>query len=367
MPSRSPTDVPVPEWTSHWREIQPTLAKLRRSMATARTLPIKVMRVSQLDSDILDGELFEILKDQLWAGLSLVKPALKERFEPELLAVLNFVLFKFSVYDTGATYGAGLQNLKYRNEWKHGGALESVAKDAPLTQGQKIAYGVLTIGGQYAWSRANRYITARGWGELDESDTRNKIYRLLQTGEKYWKAFSLLNFLVFLWNGKYRTLIDRILAMRLVYAQKSMNRQVSFEFLNRQMVWHAFTEFLLFLVPLINIEKLKLRMMRTLLPKSYLVSSKGYDKMPENQCVICHDNASGAETGPVGQIPDYTVHNPYRTNCGHIFCYYCIQSKVAVFGDEWPCLRCGERVESIAKVMNKVDDPKSESLKLAGH
>lgn len=40
---------------------------------------------------------------------------------------------------------------------------------------------------------------------------------------------------------RFRTLIDRILGMRMVYAQKSLNRQVSFEFLNRQMVWHAFT------------------------------------------------------------------------------------------------------------------------------
>lgn len=119
--------------------------------------------------------------------------------------------------------------------------VESIAKDAPLTQTQKILYGLFTVGGQYAWTRANRYITSKGWGELDESDVRNKVYRVLQTGEKYWKAFSLINFLVFLWNGKYRTLIDRVLAMRLVYSKKSMNRQVSFEFLNRQMVWHAFT------------------------------------------------------------------------------------------------------------------------------
>lgn len=41
--------------------------------------------------------------------------------------------------------------------------------------------------------------------------------------------------------SRFRTLIDRILGMRMVYAQKSLNRQVSFEFLNRQMVWHAFT------------------------------------------------------------------------------------------------------------------------------
>lgn len=119
--------------------------------------------------------------------------------------------------------------------------MESIAKDAPLTKAQKISYGILTVGGQYAWTRISRIATNKGWGELEEDDIRNKIYKLLQYGEKYWKLFSLINFLVFLWNGKYRMLIDRLLSMRLVYSKKSMNRQVSFEFLNRQMVWHAFT------------------------------------------------------------------------------------------------------------------------------
>ncbi|KAL7321101.1 peroxisome assembly protein (Peroxin-2) [Mucor circinelloides] len=352
---RLPSQTTDTEWNSNWKEIQPALRKVRRSMASLRTSSLKVMRVSQLDSDILDIELVDILKEQLWSALSLFKPTIKENLEPELLAILNLVLFKLSIYDSSATYGAQLQNLKYRNEWKHSGAFESIAKDAPLTKTQKILYGLFTVGGQYAWTRANRYITSKGWGELDESDVRNKVYRVLQTGEKYWKAFSLINFLVFLWNGKYRTLIDRVLAMRLVYSKKSMNRQVSFEFLNRQMVWHAFTEFLLFLVPLINVEKLKMKLMRMLLPKSYLVSSKGYDKLPANQCAICHDTTS-TENVPVGQVQNFTVHNPYETNCGHHYCYYCIQSKLSVFGDEWPCLRCGEKVTDIHKHIELVED-----------
>ncbi|KAI9256656.1 hypothetical protein BDA99DRAFT_144321 [Phascolomyces articulosus] len=97
-------------------------------------------------------------------------------------------------------------------------------------------------------------------------------------------------------------------------------------------------------------------MMRTLLPKSYLVSSKGFDQLPSNQCAICHDNASSAESGPVGQVQDFTVHNPYETNCGHTYCYYCVQSKISIFGDEWPCLQCGERVETIHKLIEKVED-----------
>lgn len=40
---------------------------------------------------------------------------------------------------------------------------------------------------------------------------------------------------------RYRTLTDRALGMRLTYAQRTMSRNVSFEFLNRQLVWHAFT------------------------------------------------------------------------------------------------------------------------------
>lgn len=34
---------------------------------------------------------------------------------------LNLIMYKFSVYDMGATYGSQLQNLIYRNERKHSG------------------------------------------------------------------------------------------------------------------------------------------------------------------------------------------------------------------------------------------------------
>ncbi len=39
----------------------------------------------------------------------------------------------------------------------------------------------------------------------------------------------------------HRTLADRILGMRLVPSRKLVKRDVSYEFMNRQMVWHAFT------------------------------------------------------------------------------------------------------------------------------
>lgn len=52
---------------------------------------------------------------------------------------------------------------------------------------------------------------------------------------------SIINFLVFLVDGKYRSLLDRALRMRLVYIHPLTARAVSFEWMNRQLVWHGFT------------------------------------------------------------------------------------------------------------------------------
>lgn len=41
--------------------------------------------------------------------------------------------------------------------------------------------------------------------------------------------------------SRYRTIADRLLGLRLVPARLLTTRSVSYEFMNRQMVWHAFT------------------------------------------------------------------------------------------------------------------------------
>ncbi|KAF0501947.1 Pex12 amino terminal region-domain-containing protein [Gigaspora margarita] len=68
------------------------------------------MRASQIDL-----QLFGILKEQLWKTFSLFKSQFREAFEPELHAALQLVMYRFSIYESGALYDAQLQNLKYRN------------------------------------------------------------------------------------------------------------------------------------------------------------------------------------------------------------------------------------------------------------
>ncbi|KAF8929973.1 Vacuolar protein sorting-associated protein 41 [Haplosporangium bisporale] len=348
------TSPQTPFWEPDWKSVQAPLSALRRQLASFPSPPLRIMKVSQLDAELLDDELLETMKEQLWSAFALFKPTFKDKFKPELTLALNLIMYKFSVYDMGATYGSQLQNLVYRNERKHSGGLQSTATDAHLTKTQKIVYGVVTVGGQYVMERVNGIVTEQGWGELPEDNIKRKAWNLLQKGTSAFKIFSLVNFLAFLYAGKYRTILERILSMRLVYAERNSNRQASFEFLNRQMVWHAFTEFLMFLMPLINVSKLKRNVKRMLLPAA-LMSANELSALPAHICAICHESNTAAPTTTPGNATSTFIHNPYITDCGHIYCYYCVKTKMMI-DDEWCCLRCGKKVDAIARHVEVAPD-----------
>lgn len=51
----------------------------------------------------------------------LLQSAFKGRFEPELTLLIQLTLYKFSLWDTGATYGAKLQGLRYTTSTNQSG------------------------------------------------------------------------------------------------------------------------------------------------------------------------------------------------------------------------------------------------------
>uniref|UniRef100_M0ZRY9 RING-type E3 ubiquitin transferase (cysteine targeting) n=1 Tax=Solanum tuberosum TaxID=4113 RepID=M0ZRY9_SOLTU len=91
----------------------------------------------------------------------------------------------------------------------------------------------------------------------------------------------------------YRNLIERALRARLVYGSPNMNRAVSFEYMNRQLVWNEFSELLLLLLPLLNSSSIK----NFLLPFSKDKSSDS--SVDDTSCPICQ----GKPTIPFLTIP----------------------------------------------------------------
>ena len=189
--------------------------------------------------------------------------------------MLQLILYKFSIYDHRASYGAMLQNLQYRNEWA-----SPTTRDAPLTRIQLALYPLCTIIAPYSLAKAHAYMSAHQYDQAPRESAAFVAYALWRHWQRLWSLAALVNFGLFLWNGRYRTITDRVLGMRLVYANRALHRHVSFEFLNRQLVWNALTEFLLFLLPLLRPQRVLRRIAQ--LPSHPAVLGIVYDVLPRS-------------------------------------------------------------------------------------
>ncbi|KAH0692008.1 hypothetical protein KY289_019366 [Solanum tuberosum] len=210
--------------------------------------PVSISRVNQVDAARLDIEMSTILKEQLVKVFSLMK------------------LFKFGTFNVSRSWELG-----------RGENVRKGLEGPGLTVAQKIWYCVATVDGQYMLAQ---FLARQAW-------------LLIQRIEGIYKAASFSNLLLFLCTGRYRNLIERALRARLVYGRPTMNRAVSFEYMNCRLVWNEFSELLLLLLPLLNSSSIK----NFLLPFSKDKSSDS--SVDDTLCPICQ----GKPTIPFLAIP----------------------------------------------------------------
>lgn len=341
------------------------------------------IRVSQVDAELLDAELLTLLKSQVGDALKYFNQHVQDDYSQEILLALRAILFKLSIWDNDASYGAALQGLRYTDARQlsssssvigsTSGSLGPLAKPTPI---QKSLYGGITVLGRYAWDKYSDYLldaeSSYPGSSSSNTDTLRTLSLITTRLSTLHSLASFTSFLVFLINGRYRTLTDRLLHLRLVSPNAQTHREVSFEYLNRQLVWHAFTEFLLFLLPLVGISRWRRWLARAWRKAKRALSTdpasstiepeekKGpLSFLPERTCAICYQEQNpagvteaevlGANTQAGGGITGSVstdIVNPYETmECECIYCFVCIASKIeAEEGSGWSCLRCGETV-----------------------
>lgn len=243
----------------------------------------------------------------------------------------------------------------------------------------------MTVAGRYGWEKWDSWLIEQE-GDYDEptSNVRNlsQISSLLST---IHSVAALGSFVIFLVNGRYRTLLDRILRLRLSSPTSQASRQISFEYLNRQLVWHSFTEFLLFILPLIGIRRWRRLLSRawrrlriTLINEDSEFTEDNAEKvgelssLPERTCAICYEsqnplltskNEVPATSGGVVGSSQTDITNPYEGRpCGCIYCFTCLAQRLeGEEGDGWTCLRCGRLISSCKPWSGDVLESKIES------
>lgn len=151
---------------------------------------------------------------------------------------------------------------------------------------------------------------------------------------------SLVNFLVFLRKGRHPVLAERVAGARAVSSKANATRDITYQYMNRELLWHGFAEFLIFLLPLIDVRKVR----TTLYSAVFGGEGSGVDGAGDGDAVW-------RQCGLCGEWPTL----PHRTGCRHVFCYYCIKSHSSDGGGAASCPTCGVEVGQLEPVKMEVE------------
>jgi peroxin-2 len=287
-----------------------------------------IMKANQLDSLALDEEVYSLLQAQLFKSFKFFKRGILNEYKPEINALLQLIIFKFSIFDSDSSYGQQLQNLIYID------AFSQNSKNIKLKLWQKVLFAVFVIFGKWFCERLNYFSIKKIWALRPSTNWKKKASDWMLKLEKIYKALNILNFVFFFYETKYISLVNRVLGMRLVYNRKNISKALNFEYMNRQLVWHGFTEFLLVAIPLVNFERIKSFFTKTFRQKKIenKTGNQNQSNVQEDICLFCSNN----------------ILVPYQTNCDHTFCYYCLKTET-MMNPSLKCPECNTNIKSFQR------------------
>ncbi|CAG2112032.1 unnamed protein product [Medioppia subpectinata] len=250
------------------------------------------LRVNQIDSKSLDSELNAMIETKV---NDLESDALRG-LSPEVMAFIKAYIWMNTVHRKGSSIGQALLELKYYD-----------LSDNTI------------VGHLNAYQKSAMVCTQIVFPWLQQRVNSHRIGHYIHIIDNLYKTCDLINGLIFLYNGKYRTCWEAVMRMGTGVQSDHHNwshNELYLEIMNRELLWHTFAQLLSFVLPLINWYRLKnscVNTFRSLISSSRptIESNIGLRVSNDlNNCVICNE-------WPI---------NGHEIGCRHVFCYYCLMS-----------------------------------------
>ena len=287
--------------------------------------------MSQIDAGRLDAELTSLLREQLLRVFARVHPGAVARRTPELTLGLDLLVFYFTVWSHRPTPGMELMNLRYRDE-RRPLVGTSGMEGHRLSVAQRLAHGVAFVAGRFLWSKLTRAAHDAGWSDAEPHTWRHRAWRAVGHAENAHAVATLVNLLLFLRSGRFRTPWERLSRARLVYHEPNTARVVSFEYLNRQILWRELSDLALFVLPMLDPARLR--------DAARAFQSRDGDRRDAPHATRPDESVSvGDETCAACGAKPPTA--PFAAEpCGHVHCYYCARARRAADPARFRCARC---------------------------
>lgn len=264
---------------------------------------IFVPRITQLDAIEFDEEISNLLTNNFLEISRYLRPGALNNVKPEISLLIKLLVFRYSILRTNSSFGQQLLNVKYKDE---------------LSKIKAVLFALINYGLPYFKEKCD---------EPSFKLTNEAVKKNIDKLDLILKACHTINLLIFLRQGIYPTLVDRVL--RIKYAPiQNLNRSVGYSYMTRELLWHGFMELLMYTLPLINYQALKRRFLTMISKKSNATKTEQHVVLnTRTTCVICRES-------PI---------MPCRISlhCPHVSCYYCIKSNILA-DEKFICPSCGE-------------------------
>lgn len=224
--------------------------------------------------------------------------------------VIKLYLFKNTIYSQYASIGQDTLGLTTRDSR----TLRN------LSRSRLILLAMLSLVMPFAYKRLRNKLL---------NDNQSKSVEVLHS------CLSLINFVLFLRQGRHKTLSERVVKATTGYSSiDAAFNQVNYDYMNKELLWFAIAEFLSFSLPLLNIQKLK-NMVNNVANKFLYEQVKKSDDVADKS----------DETTKCCAICDETPCNVHEIGCAHVFCYFCAKSVFdADTSNGLTCPQCGYNV-----------------------
>jgi len=258
-------------------------------------------RNHQVDASQLDQELVTSLLHQLGEAAQFFLRNPLDYVGPEVEALLRIILWRSTLCTRGSSVGQESLGIRYLSP----------------SPRQLAGLAIIEVGLRYLDQRQGGLASL-----VSKLPGSPNLLPALRWAGLAVTAAQLGTSLSFLVNGRHASPASWVLGLR--PAGREQARTVAYSYMSRELLWHSFTELLIFLLPLLNSPKLRARIRSHLAP---LLPSAPSPPPDPSKCAAC-------------------AHPPVLPSsaaCGHSFCYYCLSSLLQAQASS-PCPACGETI-----------------------
>jgi len=257
---------------------------------------VHVPRINQLDAATLDEELFTSFSQKIGDAFKYFLRNPLDTIRPELELLVRCAVWKCSVLDHSRSIGQSLLGIKY---------------DTASNQSRRLWF----LAGLDILSH---YITQRQSSLVDKlPGTQNTKFYILHKLSLISSFVEIVNTALFLRQGLYPSVPLMLLDIKPVSTIEE-SRSVGYSYMSRELLWSTFSELLMFLIPVLNVNRLQKVLGQKI--NQYLGSGAQHEADNDGPSSLGLGLANGWQCVACCQAPII----PTRGRCGHLFCHVCV-------------------------------------------